>query len=189
MENELALLDTARKFDRDALVTIFDTYAPAIYRYALRFCHDPLESDSIVGNVFSSLLNQVAVGKGPSTSVRSHLYEITYHFIVDHTHHNKQFIVLEATVNMAIKLTTSSQTQIEERVLMESLVSVLKNSLNQLEQHVIILRFLEGFSVQETATIISRGANHVREIQKCGIAKLRKSLRIHFEQDKQDRVP
>lgn len=186
MENEPALLNAAKKFDRDALVRIFDQYAPAIYRYTLRLCHDPLESDNIVGEVFSAFLDQLAVGKDPSTSLRAYLYQLAYHLIMDHAYQRKRFIVFEATMEMTIKLPTSSQSKVDEHVLMESVVAALKNNLNELEQHVVILRFLEGLSLQETATIISKSANRVREIQKCGIAKLRKSLRLPFEKDKHD---
>lgn len=184
MENEPALLNAAKKFDRDALVTIFDQYASAIYRYALRLCHDPLESGDMVSEVFSAFSDQLAAGKGPSTSLRAYLYQLVYHLIMDHAYQRKRFIVFEATMDMAIKLPSSSQAKVEQHVLMESAVSALKNNLNELEKHVIILRFLEGFSLQETATIISKSANRVREIQKCGIEKLRKSLRFLFEKDK-----
>ena len=67
----VTLLKAAQKLDEDALTTIFDSYAPAIYKYALRLCHDPIEADNIVGDVFSQLLEQFAGGKGPRTNLRS----------------------------------------------------------------------------------------------------------------------
>jgi RNA polymerase sigma factor (sigma-70 family) len=61
------------------------------------------------------------------------------------------------------------------------LISALQNNLTELQQHVIVLRFLEGFNTQETAMIINRKANLVRAIQNRGLAKLRKALHLHKE--------
>jgi len=41
---------------------------------------------------------------------------------------------------------------------------------------VIILRFLEGFSLRETATIIGKKIDHVKVIQNRALAKLRQSV-------------
>ena len=185
MKNESALLNDAKKFDRDALVTIFDTYAPAIYKYALRLRPDPLESDNLVGDVFSALLEQFALGNGPVTNLKSYLYQMAYHLIVDRARHNSRHINIENAGDAADRMVDSPiQIQLEERVLMEGLVSALKNNLTELQQHVIVLRFLEGFSTRETAMIINKKENHVRAIQNRGIAKLRKALHLHLAKDR-----
>lgn len=54
--DESTLLKSAKKLDLGALVTIFDTYAPDVYRYAFRLYRDPIPSDNIVGDVFRRLL-------------------------------------------------------------------------------------------------------------------------------------
>ena len=185
--DEPALLKAAIKLDQDALTKIFDLYAPAIYKYVLYLCHDPIESDSIVGDVFSALLEQFAGGKGPRTNLRSYMYQMAYHLVVDHARYNQRFVDLDAADDVSTKSPTiTSQTQVEERVLVESLLSALNNDLNQLQRHVIILRFLEGFSLKETAIIVSKKVNHVKVIQNRGIAKLRKSLRLQLEADQLD---
>src|SRR5215207_10517741 len=83
MEVDTTLLDAARKMDRDALVEIFDRYAPALYRYALRLCNDAVMADQIVGDVFAKLVENLSAGKGPRTNLRSYLYEMTHHLILD----------------------------------------------------------------------------------------------------------
>jgi RNA polymerase sigma factor (sigma-70 family) len=44
------------------------------------------------------------------------------------------------------------------------------------QRHVIILRFLEGFSVHETAVIIGKEESNVKVIQNRAIAALRRAL-------------
>jgi len=171
------LLKAAQKLDEEALTAIFDSFAPAIYKYALRLCHDPIEADNIVGDVFSQLLEQFAGGRGPRTNLRSYLYQTAYHLVVDHSRDNKHTAPLEVAINLQEPgRTVPTSTQIEERVLMEALVSAMNSELTDDQRHVIILRFLEDFSLKETAQIIGKEVNNVKVIQNRGIAKLRKAL-------------
>jgi len=171
------LLKAAQKLDEEALTAIFDEFAPAIYKYALRLCHDAIEADNIVGDVFSQLLEQFASGKGPRTNLRSYLYQTAYHLVVDRSRINKHTAPLEIAVNVNEKSqSASTQAQIEERVLMEALVSAMNTELTDDQRHVIILRFLEDFSLKETAAIIGKEINNVKVIQNRGIAKLRNAL-------------
>ncbi len=105
--------------------------------------------------------------------------------MVDRARHSNRHINIENTGAAADRMVDPPiQIQPEERVLMKALVSALKNNLTELQQHVIVLRFLEGFSTRETAMIINKKVNHVRVIQNRGISKLRKALHLYLEQDR-----
>jgi RNA polymerase sigma-70 factor (ECF subfamily) len=187
MNDGVNLLKAAQKLDEDALTAIFDSFAPAIYKYALRLCHDPIEADNIVGDVFSQLLEQFAGGKGPRTNLRSYLYQTAYHLVVDRSRENKHTAPLEVAINVQEReRTVPTATQIEERVLMEALVSAMNSELTDDQRHVIILRFLEDFSLKETAQIIGKEVNNVKVIQNRGIAKLRKALEHQLGNEQED---
>lgn len=53
---------------------------------------------------------------------------------------------------------------------------VIRNELTSNQRHVIILRFLEEFSLHEIAVIIGKKENSVKVIQNLALAKLRKSV-------------
>ncbi|HKJ38372.1 MAG TPA: sigma-70 family RNA polymerase sigma factor [Anaerolineales bacterium] len=185
--NGASLLKAAQQLDEEALTKIFDEYAPAIYKYVLRLSRDPVEADNIVGDVFSQLLEQFANGKGPRTNLRSYLYQTAYHLVVDHSRANKHTAPLEVAVNLNdTGRTVPTHTQIEERVLMEALVSAMNSELTDDQRHVIILRFLEDFSLKETAQVIGKEVNNVKVIQNRGIAKLRKALEHQLEEEQDE---
>ena len=187
MTDNVTLLKAAQQLDEEALTAIFDEFAPAIYKYALRLCRDPIDADNIVGDVFSQLLEQFAGGKGPRTNLRSYLYQTAYHLVVDHSRVNKHTAPLEVAVNLHEKGNPQSTTsQIEERVLMEALVTAMNTELTEDQRHVIILRFLEDFSLKETAQIVGKEVNNVKVIQNRGIAKLRKALEDQIDEDQPD---
>src|SRR6188474_969545 len=184
MRDGVGLLKAAKNLDEEALTAIFDQFAPAIYKYTLRLCHDQIVADNVVGDVFAQLLEQFAAGKGPRTNLRSYLYQTAYHLVVDRSRYNQHTAPLEVAVNLHEKgQPLPTQNQIEERVLMEALVTAMNSELTEDQRHVVILRFLEDFSLKETAEIIGKDVNNIKVIQNRGIAKLRKALGFHLDEE------
>ena len=177
MADSAALLKTARKLDQKALAEIFDIYAPVIFRYALRLCQDPIEADNVVGDVFARLLEQLAAGKGPRTNLRSYLYQIAYHVVVDHAR-DMEAILDKQDGNLTIA------GEIEDKAMLDTIMSSINLDLTMDQRHVIILRFVEDFSPQETADILGKSVDNVKVIQTRAIAKLRQLLSRRPVEDK-----
>jgi RNA polymerase sigma-70 factor (ECF subfamily) len=175
METELELLNAARKMDQDALVKIFDLYASALYRYALRLCGDPVRADHLVGDVFATLLEQLSEGNGPRINLRSYLYQTIYHRIIDETRSARHRAPLEAATFLR-QDTHSVSFNLEDQILFTQILHAIRDELTEDQRHVIILRFMEEFSLRETAAILGKEVNHVKVIQNRALAKLRKSL-------------
>jgi RNA polymerase sigma-70 factor (ECF subfamily) len=175
MRTENPLLEAARSMNKEALIEIFDLYSSALYNYALRLCNDPLRADHIVGDVFAKLLEQWSTGHGPSTNLRSYLYETTYHLIVDEVRYSHREAPLEV-IDFLRHDGNSSAVNLENRMLFDAIVGAIKKDLTEDQRHVIILRFLEGFSLRETADIMGKEVYNVKVIQNRGVAKLRKAL-------------
>jgi RNA polymerase sigma factor (sigma-70 family) len=65
---------------------------------------------------------------------------------------------------------------LEDQILYKQVLYAIQNHLTNDQRHVVVLRFLEGFSLRETGTIIGKTEDHVKVIQSRAIAKLRKVL-------------
>jgi len=175
MKNDDPLMEAARSMDRGALVEIFDHYSSPLYNYALKLCNDPLEADHIVGDVFVRLLDQWSAGNGPSTNLRSYLYATTYHLVVDEARHSNREAPLEA-IEFSRHDGHSTAVSLENRMLFDAVILAIRKHLSEDQRHVIILRFLEGFSLRETADIMGKEVYNIKVIQNRGVAKLRKAL-------------
>jgi RNA polymerase sigma-70 factor (ECF subfamily) len=70
--------------------------------------------------------------------------------------------------------------QVEEQELIRELEAAVANGLTEEQQHVIMLRFVEGFSLQETAAITGKKVNAISVLQNRAIAKLRQVLGKKF---------
>jgi RNA polymerase sigma-70 factor (ECF subfamily) len=132
-------------------------------------------ADHVVGDVFAKLLVQFASGKGPKDNLRSYLYQAAYHRIIDETRISQRRAPLEV-VEWLRQDVQAGYISLEEQMLFKQVLHLIQNKLTDDQRHVIILRFLEGFNLRETATIIGIKEEHVRVIQSRGIAKLRKAL-------------
>lgn len=174
-ESDTTLLEAAKQMDREALVKVFDTYSSAIYNYAFRLCNDALMADNIVGDVFVKLLEHLSAGRGPSSNLRSYLYEMAYHMVVDESRYSNRTTQIE-TVNLLSPLENSANISVEDRIIFNTVLRAIQTNLTVDQRHVIILRFLEGFSVHETAVIIGKEESNVKVIQNRAIAALRRAL-------------
>ena len=71
----------------------------------------------------------------------------------------------------------SIQAVVENRALMDTVMLAINNDLTDEQRHVIILRFLEGLSLKETAKVVGKNVDSVKVLQSRGIAKLRQLLK------------
>src|SRR5512138_656135 len=134
MSEESALLEAARKGNRGAVGQIFDVYAPTLFRYAMRLCHDAAESDRIVGDVFAQLLEQLSSGRGPKTNLRSYLYQIAYHVLVDHVRDASHVSSVDEAPNLPDGM-ISVAAQVEEQETLHELEHAIVHGLTTEQQH------------------------------------------------------
>jgi RNA polymerase sigma-70 factor (ECF subfamily) len=172
MESDLPLLEAARKMDQEALVQIFDLYASPLYKYALRLCGDPIQADHIVGDVFARLLEQLAAGKGPASHLRPYLYETAYHLLIDEARSAHHYAPLDV-LTWSQPEVHSASLRMEDQIMFELIVQAIQSDLSEDQRHVILLRFLEEFSLRETSAILGKDIGLVKVIQSRAIAKLR----------------
>ena len=172
--DDIKLLEAIRRLDQDAIVIVFDRFAPILYKYAMRLCGNSTEADDIVGDVFLELLKHLKKGEGPRENLRSYLYQIAYHKIVDHARHSKHLTGLDG-----FKFLTSGDpviSQNENKDELGTLGGIIQNKLSQDQRHVIVLRFLEDLSIKETAAILGKSENNIKVIQNRAITRIRKIL-------------
>ena len=175
MKDESAVIAAVGSLEHEALTAIFDEYAPALYKYLLRLGLASLEADQVVGDVFARLLDKIAEGKGPTSNLRSYLFQIAYHLVIDHARERQRTAPLDLADSTKQEL-EPVQAQVEENILLEKLSTMIENELTEDQRSVIILRFQEEFSIKETAEIIGKNVNAVKALQNRGINKLRQAM-------------
>ena len=169
MDDMQVLLQDVRRMDAEALTKVFDLYAPAIYKYAFRHCGNAIIADQIVGDVFSKLLEQLSQGNGPNSNIRSYLFEIAHHQIVDEVRHYHRMTSI-GKVEFSLRDAKYTDLAVEDEMLMDIILAAIENALTDHQRHVIILRFMEGFSLKETAQIMGKTVSNIKVPQKRAVS-------------------
>jgi RNA polymerase sigma-70 factor, ECF subfamily len=175
MDREITLLAAAKQMDGDALTEIFELYAPALYRYAYRLCNQPGLADELVGRVFDRFVQQLSAGQNQGIHLHTILYEIAYSILIgDIRYTNNIWSADWAAARQRDRWSADMGT--DEQVLLDAIRYALIHKLTDDQRHVVLLRFVEGFSLKETAAITCKKVNNVKVIQNRAIASLRKTL-------------
>jgi RNA polymerase sigma-70 factor, ECF subfamily len=175
MDREIILLAAARQMDGDAFKEIFELYAPALYKYAYRLCKQADLADELVGMVFESFVQQLSDGRHPGLNLRTNLYEITYGILMRDVRYTNHIWVTNRTIpGQSYRWSAGPGT--DDQMLLDALQRALIHDLTEDQRHVVLLRFVEEFSLKETAAITGKKVNNVKVIQNRAIASLRKAL-------------
>jgi RNA polymerase sigma factor (sigma-70 family) len=120
--------------------------APAIYKYAHRHCGNAVMADQIVGDAFEKLLEQLSQGGGPNSNLRSYLFEMAYHAMVDEIRDTRRTTSI-SIVESFLPAANSTEITAEEQTLLEAVFRAIRCELTEDQRRIIILRFLEDFSL------------------------------------------
>ena len=174
MKTADVLLQRARQWDETALAHIYDTYAPAIYRYVYRRTGHTNTAEEITAETFHRFLVALKQGGGPTDYLSAWLYRVAHNLIVDF--YRRQPAQEPATLEDVILADgdhgvehLARQTQVER-------ARAALRQLTPLQQQVITLRFLEEMSHEEVARVVERTEGAVKALQHRALNSLRRLL-------------
>jgi RNA polymerase sigma-70 factor (ECF subfamily) len=171
--DEAALVVQAVKGDSDAFGVLYIRYMDPIYRYIFFRIGEELEAEDLTEEVFVrawEALPSYQIGEYPFTSW---LYRIAHNLIIDHHRKRKPEKVVD------LDLYHSSGQSHEDRLVAKQDAARLADAIQLLddeEQQVLILRFIEGLSHREVALAIGKSEGASRIIQHRALTALYKYL-------------
>ena len=177
MSEFATLLKAARSLDQKALTTIFDLFSPGLYRFVSWFAPDPTFADRIVTEEFTQLVEDFAAGQGPRGHLRCHLYRSAYQRMVARLRETNPSAPLTLVIpTLPKEISPVAPIERENKAETGTLLDAMNAALSDDQRVVLILRFLEEFTVKETADILGKEVSNVKVIQSRGMARLRKTM-------------
>ncbi|GAB4442106.1 MAG: sigma-70 family RNA polymerase sigma factor [Anaerolineae bacterium] len=169
------LLERARRGERDAITHIYESYFEPIYQFIrLRVDDAPLAED-LTGDVFVKLVDALRGRNAPRHSLRGWLFRVARNAI--HDHYGKQQRI--STVALEEWLPAPSGDDPEARAIRALDAAQVRHALRALaddQQEVLILRFGQRLSLEETADIMGRQVGAIKSLQFRATTNLRKRL-------------
>ncbi len=174
VNDERTELASLRALDSQTVAAVHDRFFPELYRYARYRIGEDQASEDIAAETLVRLLEAVARGRGPRTSLRGWLFGTADHLVKEHFRRSlgrPQVQLSDNLVSHADDPVGGAEKRADARVLQAAL-----HRLTPEQQHVLALRFGGEFSLEETASAMGKNANAVKALQFRALAALRRFL-------------
>lgn len=174
-DEDAALAIRASKGESAAFGLLYDRHVAAIYRYVFYRVRDDAEAEDITSDVFMRALKAMPRYE-PRQAFLAWLYRIARNAVIDRARKgNRQVSFEDALQHPGVDKIVEPDAEI----LAHSDSATLRDALAKLtplQQEVVVLRFLEGYSTEEIAGIVGKREGTVRGIQFRAIGALRQLI-------------
>ncbi len=172
--DEHRALGGLRDLDSQAIGAIYDQYFSEIYRYIRYRINDDATAEDIASDVFIRLLEAAQKKQGPQTNLKGWLIATASHAVNDHLRRQYRRPVEALSESMPDRA-TSVHSEVDARE-QNRLVQTAYAQLTVEQQHVLTLRFGQGYSIEETAAHLRKNINAVKALQFRALAALQRQI-------------
>lgn len=177
MSTDQTLLTAAQHGDRDALVALYERYRDRIYSFVwYRVKQDDQLAEEISAETFARLIKHLPTLHASQKPLLAWLYTVARNSITDQQRRNGKLSDGPLPESLISQLLTPEQAA---QISFDAARSV--NAMAQLkdsQRNVLILRFLDGMNVAETAETMGIEQGNVKTLTRRGLHKLRQLLAV-----------
>ena len=178
--NERHALDGLQRLDSQAISAIYDQYFSEVYRYVRYRINDDHTAEDIASDVFVRLLEAAQKKQGPQSSLKGWLIATASHSVNDHLRRHYRRPV-EALPDSMPDGGPALHAEIDARE-QNRMVQNAYAQLTAEQQHVLALRFGQGYSLEETAAHLKKNVNAVKALQFRALASLQRQIgEVNYE--------
>ncbi len=179
-EDDLKLVAQAQAGDAEAVGQLFDKHYRSMFHYFFARVGQRQQAEDLAGELFTRMVSHLPTFQPTGVPFRAWLFRIAYNLTMDHFRvaNGKELAPLEA-VTTQVHPEQNPVQQVERQMTSKALHAALETLVPE-QRQVIVLRFLVGLPLQETAVAMERSLSAVKAMQHRGLKIMRASL-IHAE--------
>jgi len=171
------LLQRAQEWcDPDAFDGLYLLYADRIFRYLLARLGDPLMAEEVTSQVFLHLIQKIGLYRvAPKDNVAifsAWFYRLAYNKMIDIKRKQRRNQTLPIEYAEQVAGDQHVLDQVIKRLSIEEVLQKL-HVLSAQQREVILLRFVEGYNIAETAAIMDKSEGAVKALQHRALDNLR----------------
>lgn len=179
-ETLVDLLQRAQRGDPTAFDGLYLLYADRVFRYLMVRTGATELAEEVTAQVFLRLLQKIDLYRiAPQDNVAifsAWLYRLSHNRLVDLLRKQKRSQSVSLDAVQTIEDRSPLLQTIEERIDFEGIVSKLI-LLNEQQRAVLVLRFIEDYSIAETAEIMQKNEGAVKALQHRALENLRRYMK------------
>lgn len=173
-DEEQDLLRRSRTLDEAALRAVFDAYYDPLYRYIYRHLRHEQSSEDVTAEVFRSFLEQLNLGRGPTSYLKAWLYQVAHNLVVDELRRAKYRD--HVPLNEEMQIPALQVGRQEENASAQQAINLALQSLTEKQRDVLILKFLHNLENEEIAYTLKMTVGTVKALQYRGLQAMRRHL-------------
>ena len=171
------LIQKAKNGDADAFGELYRRYADPVFRFIYSQTSNRLDAEDITAEVFLRAWRSLSRYKERGFSFSAYLFRIARNVLIDT--HRKRKPVAEITedeiVNIPDLMVPEPSAMLSAKIQHRELVTVMEQ-LREDYRTVLVLRFLNELSPEETSQVMGRSVGAVRVLQHRALSTLRKLI-------------
>ena len=172
------LVERAREGDGEAFGLIYDRYADVVFRYVFYRVGDRGLAEDLTSETFLRALRRIGSFTYQGRDIGAWLVTIARNLILDHVKSARSR--LESTTDeiglVGDHASSTVRPPTPEALVLDSLTSAALmeavDALNLEQRECVLLRFVQGFSVSETAAIMGKNDGAIKALQHRAVRKL-----------------
>ena len=175
MSCERELISQAAQGDETAVLTLYNQHKTAVYTYVYyRTGGDHALAEEITAELFTRLVAQLPNFVYRERPLLAWLYTVARHCLADHFRRDGRFAQEPLPQNYPDK--AAEPEQVAHQSLEAVRLGQANTQLTEAQRDVVILRFIEGRSVAETAELLDKKEGAVKTLTRRALAALRRQL-------------
>jgi RNA polymerase sigma-70 factor (ECF subfamily) len=163
----------AARGDGDAAAVLFDHYYPRVFRYAMARIRNEPDAEDVAAECFARVLQDIRNFRWRGGGFEAWLFRIAANLVVDHLRHvGKEQAEGEPSEEADTAPLVDPASVVQHRETRRELDDMLRR-LPPEQREVLLLRFAVGLDTKETADVMGRRANAIRQLQFRALSNLR----------------
>ncbi|MEZ0577822.1 sigma-70 family RNA polymerase sigma factor [Nocardioides sp. MH1] len=175
-ERLIGLVELARGGDADAFGMLYDHYQPSIYRFLYYRTRSIVVAEDLTSETFFRALRNMASFRWQGKDFGAWLMTIARNLATDHFKAGRTRLEMTTEDMGAHDDTTEGP---ENAVLASLTNEILLSALTELpneQKDCLVMRFLQGMSIAETAQVLGRSEGAIKQLQLRGVRNLAKLM-------------
>ena len=177
LKQEQALIRAAQSGKESAISELYDAYVDNIYRYFVYRVNRAEDAEDLTAEVFLRFVEGINSYQDRDIPILAWLYRIAHARLIDYYRQQNR---IGTTLDEEI-ISVSAEDDVDAELMATYHLDKLRAALATLtddQKQVIILRFIEGHSLQKTAELVGKTVGAVKLLQHRGIESLSREFRL-----------
>jgi len=171
-----SLVQRVQDGDSEAFGLIYDEYIDMVFRYVYFRVYDKHLAEDFASETFARALRRIDSVTYQGRDVGAWLITIARNIIRDHVKSSRYKLeITSADMRDADRATEGPEDEVLAGLTHAMLLTCVKQ-LNSEQQECIVLRFLQGLSVSETAVAMERNEGAIKALQHRAVKRLKNIL-------------